>query len=757
MRRFLILMCLLFLVLPVAINLAGCSSNPSAAYCNGVGYGPKRTDIATINLDPKITGISLAYGQTGQLNTPAAFSCPPATAIAVSSWTYGSTNLQLADVSPSGQICGGTWNRSSAGGTPDFTICTPPNAANSNGFQGGVAYLTASAGGATSNTVAVYVHPAISSISIPTQTSCISQNQTLGYALSSATVVKDRLGNIIPSQYVGNLTYTPVDPNVVSIDTTGQATALNPGSTTITATLSQTSSVAGYFYTCPPASISLTYVDGTTSKTVQQGAPQPLTAVVKDVHGVTLTGVTLQYTSTNPTQIDVGATGIVTPNFPGSTSITAICQPPTCNSSPINEVGVFGNGKPVVSNSVAANTAGRSSTQLWVSSTQSQSFAPVDLSTGVVGAAIKMPYFPNSMVMNQGGSNLYFGSYRELMVFSIPSNRLSKEDTSVPGVVLGVSPDGATVVINDQIRKVFYLYNLTSGTSTSFGGVGTAAAFTPDSNTLYISGPTTLYVHSNFTGWSSYDISGNESVASACMASNNLNGVYAPPGFPNPPYNPFCGPDAAVTVPGVGAFITGSQTIAHAFCPDTTAPATPVYYPLAAAVGASTAHVAASNDGQHILAANPSTFFDIGVTVPTGACPANTGVSIPSTILTQKALPANVASINQVISDPNSALAFVTYNSSTAAAGAALPFYQIPTSTLGTIPLAGAASAPVAGVFAPDNSVFFVGTSGDNLLHLIDVTGATPVDIQQVDPKLLDGNGQPVAPQFLAARPRATT
>ena len=294
--------------------------------------------------------------------------------------------FRLADVSPSGQVCGGTWNRSSAGGTPDFTICTPPNAANSNGFQGGVAYLTASAGGATSNTVAVYVHPAISSISIPTQTSCISQNQTLGYALSSATVVKDRLGNIIPSQYVGNLTYTPVDPNVVSIDTTGQATALNPGSTTITATLSQTSSVAGYFYTCPPASISLTYVDGSTSKDRAAGSA---TATDRYRQGCTWCHPHRRHFAIHIHQPDPdrrrrhGSQSRQT--FPGSTSITAICQPPTCNSSPINEVGVFGNGKPVVSNSVAANTAGRSSTQLWVASTQSQSFAParfVDRSGG---------------------------------------------------------------------------------------------------------------------------------------------------------------------------------------------------------------------------------------------------------------------------------------------------------------------------------------------------------------------------------------
>ena len=126
MRRFFILIFLLFLVLPAVINIAGCSSNKSAAYCNNVGYGPKRTDIATINLEPKITGISLAYGQMQQIGAATAFSCPPAETIGVSSFTYGSTNFQMVDISPSGNLCGGTWNRDSAGGTPNFTICTPP-------------------------------------------------------------------------------------------------------------------------------------------------------------------------------------------------------------------------------------------------------------------------------------------------------------------------------------------------------------------------------------------------------------------------------------------------------------------------------------------------------------------------------------------------------------------------------------------------------------------------------------------------------
>ena len=267
MRRFFILIFLLFLVLPAVINIAGCSSNKSAAYCNNVGYGPKRTDIATINLEPKITGISLAYGQMQQIGAATAFSCPPAETIGVSSFTYGSTNFQMVDISPTGNLCGGTWNRNSAGGTPDFTICTPPKGSeldprNPGYFPGGVVQITASAGGATSNTVAVYVHPRISSISIPTQQACVSQNQVLKDAagnvlpLSQETIVKDDLGNVINSQYVGNLTFAPVDTTIVSIDPTGIATAKNPGSTAITATLSQSSSAAGYFYTCPPASIS---------------------------------------------------------------------------------------------------------------------------------------------------------------------------------------------------------------------------------------------------------------------------------------------------------------------------------------------------------------------------------------------------------------------------------------------------------------------------------------------------------------------
>ena len=70
MRRFLTLVCLLGLALPAGISISGCVRNPAGNYCNGLGYGPKDTDIASITLQPQVAGISLAYGQTTPDSVP---------------------------------------------------------------------------------------------------------------------------------------------------------------------------------------------------------------------------------------------------------------------------------------------------------------------------------------------------------------------------------------------------------------------------------------------------------------------------------------------------------------------------------------------------------------------------------------------------------------------------------------------------------------------------------------------------------------
>jgi DNA-binding beta-propeller fold protein YncE len=122
-------------------------------------------------------------------------------------------------------------------------------------------------------------------------------------------------------------------------------------------------------------------------------------------------------------------------------------------------------------------------------------------------------------------------------------------------------------------------------------------------------------------------------------------------------------------------------------------------------------------------------------------------------------LPATPASIDQVVASPNSTIAFVTYQTA-GTASPVLPAYTIASTfgeagTLTGVPLAGSVTAPLAGAFSPDNTLFFVGTAGDNLVHFINVQTLT--DTQQINPGLKDPNGNPVPVQFFAVKPRPTT
>jgi len=64
---------------------------------------------------------------------------------------------------------------------------------------------------------------------------------------------------------------------------------------------------------------------------------------------------------------------------------------------------------------------------------------------------------------------------------------------------------------------------------------------------------------------------------------------------------------------------------------------------------------------------------------------------------------------------------------------------RVRTSALGavgylTLTGSGSVTAPVAGAFSPDNTLFFVSTSGDNKIHYIDTRTLT--DTQQISPNL---------------------
>ncbi|WP_179489496.1 hypothetical protein [Granulicella arctica] len=749
--------------------------------------------LNSIVMQPVIYGISLNYGQIGQLSTPTATDCK-ATVVTVKAYTYGSQNKAIVDVNPStGALCAGTWNRN-LNVIPDYTVCTATNPPASNSMT----YLTAEANGVTSNPIPVYTHPVVTSVLLGTPTancttdpttnccplaaantitapaysgnSCISQGSTgqlvarvfAGTGTYDATTgtTTGTLQNI--SCQAGHLTYTANTSGLVSIDENGVATAELPGSTVITASVSNAGSSAGFFSTCPPASINLSVPNSSsTALSVNQNYAQPLTATVLDTRGVTLTGLSLEYVSTTPTTIPVASTGIVTPSYPGAASITAICQPATCNPSPFNQIGLFGNGKPLASNAIDITTPGTNSTLLYIASTDSRYLVPVDFTTSTLGTAVQLPYVPNSMVISEDGTSIYMGSSTELMVVSASTDGITRQDLTVPGTVLAVSPDNSTVVIADAARKLIYLEAAAGGVTSEYGwsGNGTPhAQWTPDSATVYItvSDPTTssdqLLVYSTFTGWNNIT-----------PTPNSTGGNY-----------PL---DVAVTVPSIGAYLAGSPTTAVGYCPASTftttndqTTVTNIFNPQADSNTAVTDRIAATNDGKHILGAAVSNMLlsDLQLTLPTGPCPSSGDALSFTSVATTSALSGiTPTAITGVFPTSDSTAAVVTYTGT----GGVLPWYapsSAGTATPGTltnITLSGTAIAPVAGVWSTDNLTFYAGTSGDNLVHLItrSAAGSTLSDSKTIapnlpiDPNITNPTSTIAVPNLMVQKPRKTT
>lgn len=789
MRRFVTLTFLLLFTVPFGISISGCGKKTAITFCNGGDSGPIVGQLTTITLQPKIFGISLNVGQFGSAGPVTATDCK-GSAASTSGFTYGSSDLTMTivDVVPTtGRLCAGTWNRNTGGGIPDYTVCNVTG-------RTGTAFLTASANGATSNPVPVFVHPVVTSVVLGSPSTNCAVDQASNCSPAATTTTANSIsctvdpntgccttppvssaGSFVPntclsqgtsgqlaarvfagaggsqqniSCQVGHLSYAPETGSIVTIDENGIATAQQPGSTLITSSLSQAGSTAGFFSTCPPASITLTVpnstvdANGVQTVTVNQNNTIPITAVVRDTKNALLTGLALTYVSTTPTTLPSGGNGTITPSFPGSGSITAICQPPTCNSSPLNQIGLFGNGEPVTSNNIVVNTPGSNSSILYTASTNSLYLVSVDFTTNTVGAPVRLPYVPNSMVISNDGVSIYLGSSTELMTVSA-LNSAVREDLSLPGTVLAVSPDNTTLVVTDPVRQTVSLANSTGGVQTTYGGVGTHAQFSPDSSTVYITAGNQILVHSTFTGWSAI----NTSPAAS---------------------------DVAVAVPSVGAFFAGTTTTARSYCPVTATSSgngqpttTNVPYPDAGVAAPRTDRVAATDDGAHILGATVAgpTLTDLRLShisngtkqtgLPTGQCPADGSAPMFTATPTPIAIPGIApTAITGVDPTSDSAFAFITYSGS----GGVLPLYQPAGSgSLSSVKLSGSATAPVNGVFSSDNSTFFVGTSGDNLIHLITRTSTGYTDSSTIAPKLPDAAGNIVTPDLIVQRPRKTT
>ncbi len=804
-RRFVGLAVLLFFSVPIGLSITGCHHAAAVEYCNAGDSGPVVGQVASITLSQSLAtvGETLNYGQIGQSLSASALDCK-GNSVTASHIVYATSNMQIADINPStGQVCGGTWNRNSGGGIADYTTCTPvvPTAAclaAPNTQSCYLAYVTATSSGAVSNAIPVFIHPVVTAVVLggasssctlapgtdpgtdccPNSTtgapitapiytggSCISQGGVQQLVARVYAGSGTAPANNITCQ-VGHVSFSAqTTGSVVNIDQNGVATANQPGSTVIATLVSNSSSAisSGFFSTCPPASITLSAPSqpaGTTNVNVSLNNVLPLTAVVKDTKGVTITGVQLEFNSTTPQTIPA-AVGSVTPAYPGTATITAVCNPGTCNPAPFSQIGLYGNGKPITSNGIGITSSGTSGTVIYMGSTNSQYLQPMDFTTNQAGSQIKLPYVPNSMIISQDGSSIYLGSSQALMTVTTLNNSQGSPNTTVTGSVISLSPDGSTLVVTDPVRQTISLYSTSSSSvTTTYGGVATSAAWSPDSSTVYITTQSgnVLLTHNSFTNW---------------QATTTTENYVA----------------SAVTVPSIGAYFAGpSFTDGRSYCssssiaPSGTPPTvTNVFAPLADENAAVNDVLAATTDGLHMLGATastkPATLNDLDLTLPVTF---NTSAACPTTVTpgyfssTTNKLPLtgiNAATITGVVPASNSKLAFVTYVPPSGTSGSGLlPLYIPPTTGAGTLSFltlgngATTATAPEVGVFSTDNLTFYVGTGAangnavDNDVHIFSITGTTATESGVLKPNLPPASGTGVAPiNLLAQKPKHLT
>ena len=810
MRRFLTLVSLLCLAVPAGISISGCTRNPAGKYCNGLGYGITDTQVSSIILQPQVLGISLAYGQTTQAQSPTAYTCKGSTAVVGNkSYQWGTSNNQLVDISPSGAICAGTWNRNTGGGIPDYLYCYSPNPLpNTNGLPYAVAYIYASADSVTSNPVAVYVHSQVTSVSLVGPTQCQSQGTVAQLDSQACFVTPNSAG--VPTQYelcapasitssanpalacplpsfnggqvplsaipacensIGTMSYTVGTGSVATINsTTNQITAEQPGTTAITASIAQSGSSAGYFSTCPPASISVTLANGATSGTVAQGQPEGLTTTVLDTNGHTITGLALSYQSTDPIDISVASGGTIATLFPGVASINAICQPSVCNPAPINEVGINATGVPISSNPVTLRVPGTASDFAWFSSPgNSQYIVPVELLSGQVGSSLRLPYVPNSMLMDKTGNNLYLGSPHELMEVNTSTDAVSKQDTSAPGVVLAVSPTNSQILINDQARQLFYIYPVGGGNPVTFGGMGAAAQWTADGQTLYvydnkqlntpascgavanpILGHTdTLYVYNVNTGWTVEPLPPSPPLPAGaqtpCDAAPNT-------------VMPVMAQVPAIMIPGVGAYFSGDPTTAHTWCPTGTVGdnSTVQFYPQGDSQAVQSDIVNTTLDGAHILGATTNgggsiTLNDILDPIPPGITQSN-GIAGPQECSVTTNTSTGVQTMNPLLINDGGAKANYTQANITNVDASAAN--QVVT---GSIPQSSSSQSVASNIaFVTYTPASTSGTTNALLPYYIPGTGSGPGSVNYVTLTPCSGCANVTAPVFGAFTPDHT-
>ena len=652
MRRFALIVCL-----GSAILLSGCGGGSHVAAA-GTGIA------ANLTLSP--TTLSLTSGDVGVITTSmtdkfnSAVTNPPPV-------TFSSNNTVIANVSPGGQVCAGTWDA-------QYIVCTPATVGN--------AVITATVNvPATKNTSAatltatmpIYVHPRVDRVVVsPSAVSCISkgaQQQLVAQAFSNKVDVTSLAGP--PVWSVGSTL-------VANVDSSSVATAGAPGQTTISASVAGVNSLPITFTTCPVAKISV-HVSGSTATTgtLTTGGKLQLVADVFDSKGICLTcsttntGLTVSWLNDQPLSLSVDGTGLITAlSPPGAGDITAGCIPSAgCN---------LGLG-PVYGNLATVRNSGTENPTVVVTGKGTTTLVAIDTAANTVGSPVTLPFTPNSLLVNNLGQDGLLGSSTALMAYNV-SNNTASQTAAAPGSVLAISPDLATAMMFDPSHNTLQVVSVNASATSSFnsyslaGAPVTSAVFSRDNSLAYAVGGSTLYPFVHFNTWQS---------SPAVTLATPANAIaLLPPG------------EFLYVAGGSASGVTAYATYDNSLAANVTTPVIPSL-------------IAAMPDGSQVLAAD-STGLDV-------ITPSTTGAGNPPTLsntLTRLPFGGTVA-VRQLYVLPDSAHAVIVTDQNQ------LIVYTASTGTLANIAIANSANC-FSGGPSTDGTRLWLGCS-DNAVHRFDL------------------------------------
>ena len=218
------------------------------------------------------------------------------TAIQNESFTWESSNTGVATVNSSSGLATSV----RAGSTP--TTVT----------------ITARAGG-KSGTAMLTVRPVISSVDVTPSSDTIEEGETKQFNSAAMTSYGTTIQNV-------SFTWESTNTSVATVSSTGLATALEAGSTTIRAMAGGVSGSAMLTVTEPPPPPPTvnTVTVSPSSPSIEEGATQQFTATAKDSDEMEISGKTFTWMSSNTTLATINSlSGLATGVDAGSVTITA--------------------------------------------------------------------------------------------------------------------------------------------------------------------------------------------------------------------------------------------------------------------------------------------------------------------------------------------------------------------------------------------------------------------------------------------------